>query len=286
MAVKTVYCNAVSDFPPLKKESTAFSLTFDDAECHIYYDGTEYVFRFSATLDASCLFPQDMKPLLDSLFAQNVAILCDLKAYLHKLHDFGIKIDKAEDVSLLRYLSDSNLRAPNEKEFSKDFALPDENCAYGLYLAYQDAYKRLSGTEGETIYREIELPLAYVLYEMEKTGVRVDTRKFDDFSDKFNREISALSEKVRAEQLVVVDEIKLPAPKTKEMAKVLAALKLDKRVLLVVTDADADVVRAANNLENVKTLPSSQINVYDVVANTKLLATKAAITKIEEAYKA
>lgn len=113
-----------------------------------------------------------------------------------------------------------------------------------------------------------------------------------DFSQKVNKQarrnalISALSEKVRADQLVVVDEIKLPAPKTKEMAKVLAALKLDKRVLLVVTDADADVVRAANNLENVKTLPSSQINVYDVVANTKLLATKAAITKIEEAYKA
>ena len=113
-----------------------------------------------------------------------------------------------------------------------------------------------------------------------------------DFSQKVNKQarrnalISALSEKVRAEQLVVVDEIKLPAPKTKEMAKVLASLKLDKRVLLVVTDADADVVRAANNLENVKTLPSSQINVYDVVANTKLLATKAAITKIEEAYKA
>ena len=113
-----------------------------------------------------------------------------------------------------------------------------------------------------------------------------------DFSQKVNKQarrnalISALSEKVRAEQLVVVDEIKLPAPKTKEMAKVLAALKLDKRVLLVVTDADADVVRAANNLENVKTLPSSQINVYDVVATTKLLATKAAITKIEEAYKA
>ena len=113
-----------------------------------------------------------------------------------------------------------------------------------------------------------------------------------DFSQKVNKQarrnalISALSEKVRAEQLVVVDEIKLPAPKTKEMAKVLAALKLDKRVLLVVTDADADVVRAANNLENVKTLPSSQINVYDVVANTKLLATKAAITKNEEAYKA
>ena len=113
-----------------------------------------------------------------------------------------------------------------------------------------------------------------------------------DFSQKVNKQarrnalISALSEKVRAEQLVIVDEIKLPAPKTKEMAKVLAALKLDKRVLLVVTDADADVVRAANNLENVKTLPSSQINVYDVVANTKLLATKAAITKIEEAYKA
>ena len=123
-------------------------------------------------------------------------------------------------------------------------------------------------------------------------GCVVFAPKPRDFSQKVNKQarrnalISALSEKVRAEQLVVVDEIKLPAPKTKEMAKVLAALKLDKRVLLVVTDADADVVRAANNLENVKTLPSSQINVYDVVANTKLLATKAAITKIEEAYKA
>lgn len=113
-----------------------------------------------------------------------------------------------------------------------------------------------------------------------------------DFSQKVNKQArrnaltSALSEKVRSEQLVVVDEIKLPAPKTKEMVKVLAALKLDKRVLLVVTDSDADVVRAAGNIENVKTLPSNQINVYDVVAYTKVLATKAAITKIEEAYKA
>lgn len=113
-----------------------------------------------------------------------------------------------------------------------------------------------------------------------------------DFSQKVNKSarrgalVSALSEKVRADQLVVVDEIKLPAPKTKEMAKVLSALKLDKRVLLVVSESDADVVRAAGNLENVQTIACNQINVYDVVANAKLLATKAAITKIEEAYKA
>lgn len=113
-----------------------------------------------------------------------------------------------------------------------------------------------------------------------------------DFSQKINKQarrgalVSALSEKLRNEQLLVVDEIKLPAPKTKEMAKVMSALKLDKRVLLVVTDTDADVVRASNNLEFVKTLPASRINVYDVVANAKLLLTKAAITKIEEAYKA
>lgn len=113
-----------------------------------------------------------------------------------------------------------------------------------------------------------------------------------DFSQKINKTarrgalLSALSAKVRDEEVVVVDKLELPAPKTKEMAKVMKALRLEKSVLLVVTETDGDVVRASGNLAFVKTLPCSQINVYDVVASGKLLVTKAAITKIEEAYKA
>lgn len=112
-----------------------------------------------------------------------------------------------------------------------------------------------------------------------------------DFSQKVNKQAkrgaicSALSEKLRSEELTVVDEFKIQ-PKTKEMVKVLADLKLEKRILVVVTDADEAVVRAAGNIPLVTTLNASKINVYDLVANGKCVMTKEAAKKIEEAYKA
>lgn len=112
-----------------------------------------------------------------------------------------------------------------------------------------------------------------------------------DFSQKVNKQAkrsaicSALSEKLRAEELTVVDEIKIQ-PKTKEMVKVLSDLKLEKRVLIVVTETDEAVVRAAGNIPGVSTIMSNQINVYDLVANAKCVMTRDAVKKIEEAYKA
>ena len=113
-----------------------------------------------------------------------------------------------------------------------------------------------------------------------------------DFSQKVNRQakrgalVSALSDKLNNEALVVVDEIKLKDAKTKEMVEVLKALNINKRVLLVVTDGDDAVVRATGNIPFVKTINSTLINVYDVMANEKLMMTKRAVEKIEEAYKA
>jgi large subunit ribosomal protein L4 len=113
-----------------------------------------------------------------------------------------------------------------------------------------------------------------------------------DFSQKVNKQakrsalVSALSAKLADGNLVVVDELKLEAAKTKEMVAVLKALGVEKRALLVVTEANADVVRATNNIPTVVTLNNSLINVYDVMANEKLVMTKAAVEKIEEAYKA
>ena len=113
-----------------------------------------------------------------------------------------------------------------------------------------------------------------------------------DFSQKVNKQakrgalVSALSDKLNNEALVVVDEIKLKDAKTKEMVEVLKALNINKRVLLVITDGDDAVVRATGNIPFVKTINSTLINVYDVMANEKLMMTKRAVEKIEEAYKA
>ncbi len=113
-----------------------------------------------------------------------------------------------------------------------------------------------------------------------------------DFSQKINKKAnrkalcSALSAKLADENMVVVDKLVLQAAKTKEVAAILKALNVTKRVLLVVTESDADVVRAANNLPNVTTVASNLVNVYDIVANEKFVATEQAIKNIEEAYKA
>ena len=113
-----------------------------------------------------------------------------------------------------------------------------------------------------------------------------------DFSQKINKTakrvalVSALSAKLSDGNMIVVDKIQLENAKTKEMAAVMKALGVEKRALLVVTDEDAAVVRAARNIPDVTTIASELINVYDVVANEKFIATQAAVKKIEEAYMA
>ena len=113
-----------------------------------------------------------------------------------------------------------------------------------------------------------------------------------DFSQKVNKVakrnalVSALSAKLADGNMIVVDKIALENAKTKEMVAVMNALNVDKRALLVVTGEDAAVVRAAKNIPTVTTMASELINVYDLVANEKLVVTEAAVKKIEEAYTA
>ena len=85
-------------------------------------------------------------------------------------------------------------------------------------------------------------------------------------------------------ELVVVDKLEVSAPKTKEMVKFVKALNLDKRTVLVMDSDDANVILASRNIPTLSTLPVDQINTYDVVANAKVVLTKAAAEKIMEVY--
>ena len=122
-----------------------------------------------------------------------------------------------------------------------------------------------------------------------KGGV-VFAPKSRDFSKKMNAKakevalFSALSQKVRDNEVIFIDEIKVEAPKTKEMVAFLNAFKLEKSVLLVMDNADEAVLRASANIEKVSTIAVEQINTYDVVKNAKLVISKQAVKQIEEVY--
>ena len=122
-----------------------------------------------------------------------------------------------------------------------------------------------------------------------KGGV-VFAPKSRDFSKDMNKKaktaalISALSKKVADGELLVVDKLEVKEGKTKEMAAFQKALKLDKTAVVVMDNDDVKVIRAAANLEKLSTLPVQQISAYEVVANAKVVLTKAAVEKIEEVY--
>lgn len=124
-----------------------------------------------------------------------------------------------------------------------------------------------------------------------KHGGVVFAPKPRDFSQKINKRmkeaalISAISGKLADAELKIVDELKVSG-KTKEMAKISADMKFGKNVLVVLTEGDDMVVRAAANLGNVSTINAGELSVLDIVNHAELVLTKAAAMSIEEAYKA
>lgn len=110
-----------------------------------------------------------------------------------------------------------------------------------------------------------------------------------DYSVKMNRKErlaalkSVLSAKAQDNKLIIVDDLKFDAIKTKEMQNVLNNLKAEKA--LVVTPAvDQKVVLSARNIPEVQTATVNTINVYDVINHSTLVLTKDAVASIEEVY--
>ncbi|MBQ2307125.1 MAG: 50S ribosomal protein L4, partial [Clostridia bacterium] len=95
---------------------------------------------------------------------------------------------------------------------------------------------------------------------------------------------SAFSAKVADNEMIVIDEIKLDAIKTKDMVKALAAVKAAKKALIVLPEKDDVVYRSARNIEGVKVAPVNAISVYDILNCDSLVIAKDAVAKIEEVY--
>jgi len=95
---------------------------------------------------------------------------------------------------------------------------------------------------------------------------------------------SALTSKVLENNMMVLDELKLEAIKTKEMAKVLDKLNVDASALIVLPAVDENVIKSSRNIRGVKTALVNTINTYDILRDKKVIVTREAIAKIEEEY--
>ena len=94
--------------------------------------------------------------------------------------------------------------------------------------------------------------------------------------------LSSLSTKAREENIVVLDDLKLDAPKTKDFVEVLSALSIDTKALFVTADLDETVALSARNIQGVSVITATDLNVLDIAGHEKLVMTKAAVEKVEE----
>ena len=110
-----------------------------------------------------------------------------------------------------------------------------------------------------------------------------------DYTVRVNRKVkriamkSALSGKVLDSELIVLKDLDLQEAKTKEMVKVLDAVKAEK-ALIVLPESNESVERAARNIEGVKTALVGTLNVYEILKHKSLVLTEASVKKIEEVY--
>ena len=95
---------------------------------------------------------------------------------------------------------------------------------------------------------------------------------------------SALSSKVAENEIIVLDQLQMAEPKTKDMLQVLEAVKAQKKALIVTAENDENVIKSANNIPGVQTTTVGQMNVYEIINHGSFIITKDAVAKLEEVY--
>ena len=118
-------------------------------------------------------------------------------------------------------------------------------------------------------------------------GVTFAQRGVRDYSQKVNKKMyrkalqSIISELIRQDRLVLVEDLKLNKPKTKELVSKISFIK-EKRVLLVTEEIDVDLFMSARNLPDVYVCEQSSVDPYTLLAVDTVCMTVAAFVKIEE----
>ncbi|MFM1899175.1 MAG: hypothetical protein RL577_1415 [Bacteroidota bacterium] len=121
-------------------------------------------------------------------------------------------------------------------------------------------------------------------------GARIHGPRPRDYSFKLNKKLkrlarlSALSYKAQNQQIVVVEDLQMTAPKTSEFATMLKALNVNGRSLFVTADMDKNVFLSGRNIMGNVVMTAGNINTYEVMKASHLILTESSIAKIQETH--
>lgn len=214
----------LNDFVP-----NLFSAVKAGDQYHFFADGKEYILRPARTLLDEGLHATDAGRILKSLFEKKdkKVILYGKKDFRHALAKEQVELTcDCEDVSLIRYLVDFNGKDENLGDILRGYGYDDTAPAAGVFFLYEDLSAKLQSEKLEKLYKDIELPLADVLFDMESEGVRIDLETSKQFEKRYREEIGRLTNEIYKQagenfninspmQLgkILFEKLQLPAPK-------------------------------------------------------------------------
>lgn len=169
----------------------------------LFVDNTEYNLDSKIDLLSANVEVQDVLQSLSEVLLDESIEKCvfDFKSILHKLDGYGLTIKNVKfDVLIARYLINNNNKS--NITFS-DVVLENVNqntnqkyFAYNLKVLEEVYNKKLDELNLNYLFNEIELPLTYVLYDMEKTGFKIDQDELNELDKKYEQELGVLTEEI------------------------------------------------------------------------------------------
>lgn len=201
--IKYPQCVKISDSGNFKKlcaETGEFFIDFKDyGYSNIYFGGKQYEVKCDAD-DLFCEFSQTeyfncLKILLCN--PKNKVIVYDYKQLLHACSDYGFEPKcTADDISVMRYLCDYFNDSRNVQELCVSKGYDYKYSAYVFSLIYGEYMEALEKDNLLHLYYDIERPLIDVLYDMEKTGVKIDVAQLEALGKAYSTKIIGLCEKI------------------------------------------------------------------------------------------
>ena len=160
-------------------------------------DDKEYRLPFTTGLLEPGFYNSQLLGLYRSIFSSKKTVIAyNTKDLRKSLVESGIDFTaKFEDVSILKCLAEGMTNADDLDYCLNYFSLPFEQKANGVFLLFKKYYEILNEQE-QKIYKDVELPLSIVLFEMEQEGVQIDEKYLNELSAKYTLELSELKAQI------------------------------------------------------------------------------------------
>ena len=179
----------------------------------VYFGDVEYQFTIMQNLLDDGFSLSDILVAIKDIFAfDGTLILFDKKSVKHLLDGLEIKLTaKAEDISIMKYIADFSGRDESIESVISEYGYEDLPTAFALTKVYQTLKDKLAIEQMESLYRDVELPLADVLFDMEKNGFKVDVVKLKETGERYKEILAGLESEIR--KLTGEPELNVNSPK-------------------------------------------------------------------------